>query len=230
MPRMKTTEYGTLPNFLASADYVSFSGTISQLRGEAVEGFPGKLIVPGGSLYPNQGDPRGLVLETVDVTDGDTLCAVLVRGYVYINRLPAPIAPQLQYSLQEQGIIFVDDNRMPVIIEKPDLEAPQFAMYTAHGDEAGYYTVTAELNETGKIYFIMIAAAGAVAPTAAQVKAGVNYGAMTVLKKATGSTVLDKKFAMDAGDYIGYIVGQDVAGLFSGVADLPVTVVAPDPA
>ncbi|MBY9078298.1 hypothetical protein KIH86_17690 [Paenibacillus sp. HN-1] len=80
------------PNFLASADFVSFTYQISN-TGVTADA-KGRKIVPAGTVYPaNDATAIGILLSDVDVTNGPQPGAVLVEAWVLEARLPvAPVA------------------------------------------------------------------------------------------------------------------------------------------
>lgn len=82
----------TQTNFLASADFTSFTYQISDSG--VIANAQGRKIVPAGTVYPaNDATAIGLLLNDIDVTTGPQPGAVLVEAWVLEARLPvAPAA------------------------------------------------------------------------------------------------------------------------------------------
>ncbi|MGP1567971.1 MAG: hypothetical protein ACTTHM_04585 [Peptoanaerobacter stomatis] len=79
-------------NFLASDKYIAFTTTVPQSKGEVIGN---KKIVKAGTILPdNNNTAKGILLEDVDVTDGDMTGALMEEGYVLKDRLP--VAPDTQ--------------------------------------------------------------------------------------------------------------------------------------
>jgi hypothetical protein len=73
-------------NFLASDKYVAFTTTVPQSKGEVVDG---RKIVKAGAILPdNNATAKGILLEDVDVTDGDAIGSIIEDGFVLKDRLP----------------------------------------------------------------------------------------------------------------------------------------------
>ena len=84
----KVKEYGKNPNFLKSAHYVSFTGTVTKAMGDE-DG-----IVKAGTIIPaNNSTAKGILVNDVYVGEGDQPGALIVEGYILKDRLPkAPTA------------------------------------------------------------------------------------------------------------------------------------------
>ena len=98
-------EFTQQPEFLASQHYINFTGTITNTGITAEESGKkyakaGSLIAQDGSVvkitrsgssgsytYALSAQPVGLLFHTVDVTDGDQPAALMVEGYVLLDRL-----------------------------------------------------------------------------------------------------------------------------------------------
>lgn len=68
-----------------------------------------KKLILGGSVFPtNATGAKGIVFETVDMTD-DTArpISVIVSGRVYENRLPVTLNATAKSELEAQGITFL---------------------------------------------------------------------------------------------------------------------------
>ena len=73
-------------NFLASDKYVAFTTTVPQAKGILVDG---KKIVKAGTILPdNNATAKGILLEDVDVTNGDAIGSIIEDGFVLKDRLP----------------------------------------------------------------------------------------------------------------------------------------------
>lgn len=73
-------------NFLASDKYVAFTTTVPQSKGEVVDG---RKIVKAGTILPdNNATAKGILLEDVDVTNGDAIGSIIEDGFVLKDRLP----------------------------------------------------------------------------------------------------------------------------------------------
>lgn len=76
-------------NFLASDKYVAFTTTVPQSKGEDIDG---RKIVKAGTILPsNDANAKGILLEDVDVTNGDNIGSLIEDGFILKNRLP--VAP-----------------------------------------------------------------------------------------------------------------------------------------
>lgn len=79
---------------------------IKQTAATAAEG--GGKYVKMGTIYPaNDTTAEGIVYEDVDVTSGDMPGSVVMRGTVYEDRLPAPLATAAKTALTGKGFVFV---------------------------------------------------------------------------------------------------------------------------
>lgn len=70
----------------------------------------GKKYVPMGSFYPanNSSTVEGIVYEDVDVTNGNMPASVVLKGTVYLDRLPASPESGVQSALEGKGFTFID--------------------------------------------------------------------------------------------------------------------------
>lgn len=60
----------------------------------------GRKIIKAGTVYPaNDATAVGIVFYDVDVTDGDSMGALLVHGFLNKNKLPAAISAEAQAVL-----------------------------------------------------------------------------------------------------------------------------------
>lgn len=75
----------------------------------ASDGPNGGKYVKMGSFYPanNSGTVEGIVYEDVDVSTGDMPGSVVLRGTVYIDRLPDAPSSGVQAALEAKGFKFI---------------------------------------------------------------------------------------------------------------------------
>ena len=85
-------------NFLASAKFVPFT---YQVKAEGVQaGEDGRKIVPAGTLYPANDDTAiGILLNDVDVTNGDAPASVIVEGWILEERLPEEVTTEAKTAM-----------------------------------------------------------------------------------------------------------------------------------
>lgn len=110
--KMKQTAYGApAKQILAIPDhYVAFGVT----HEKAAAGTPGvavlvegRYIVKAGTIYPtNDASAKGVVLNEVDVTDGDQTLAIVKHGFIKTAALPA--APAVAARTALKLIEFID--------------------------------------------------------------------------------------------------------------------------
>lgn len=73
-------------NFLGAGDFKAFTYTVPQTKGEDVNG---RKIVKAGTILPeNDATAQGILLEDVDVTDGDAMGSLIETGVILKDRLP----------------------------------------------------------------------------------------------------------------------------------------------
>lgn len=73
-------------NFLASGKYTAFTYTVSKSKGEVIEN---RKIVKAGTILPeNDNTAIGILLEDVDVTNGDALGSLIEEGFIFKDKLP----------------------------------------------------------------------------------------------------------------------------------------------
>lgn len=72
----------------------------------------GRKYVPMGSFYPanNSSTVEGIVYEDVDVTTGDMPASVVLKGVVYLDRLPAAPESGVQSALEGKGFTFIENS------------------------------------------------------------------------------------------------------------------------
>jgi hypothetical protein len=85
----KKTNYTQDKNFLKSAHIVTITATATQAMGVTVGA---QELVVAGTVFPaNDATAKGIVYETVDVTNGDQPVAIIVDGHIIDAYLPEPV-------------------------------------------------------------------------------------------------------------------------------------------
>lgn len=92
---VKTTKYTNRKEILKVADhFVAIKKTFKMNDGAATE-VDGRKIVKAGTVYPkNDATATGMVLNDVDVTEGDADGALLVHAIVDKAKIPAEISAE----------------------------------------------------------------------------------------------------------------------------------------
>lgn len=95
--------------FLAHEECERKTREISQSHAQAVTGSDGSKHVPMGAFYPANDSSTvvGIVYEDVDVTEGNAAGSVVLKGVVYLDRLPAAPDSGVQSALEGKGFTFV---------------------------------------------------------------------------------------------------------------------------
>ena len=102
----------------------------------------GKKYVPAGTFYPanNSSTVEGIVYEDVDVTSGSMPASVVLKGVVYLDRLPALPESGVQNALEGKGFTFVTAAPKAIRPEYPTslktLTVTSAASATTTGDTA----------------------------------------------------------------------------------------------
>lgn len=87
----------------------------------------GRYIVKAGTIYPaNDETAEGVILNDYDVTDGDAAAALVVEGFVQLNKLPEP--PEEEAIAAMPKIKFVGDDADNYLA---NLKAYTDTLYTA---------------------------------------------------------------------------------------------------
>lgn len=88
--KMKTTKYSNDKEILKFKDHF-VSVPVKIATGDAaVTTVDGKKVIKAGTIYPkNDATAKGVILSTVDVTDGDQLVAMVIHGFIDKTKLPA---------------------------------------------------------------------------------------------------------------------------------------------
>lgn len=115
--KMKKTVFGAKKEFLVTVDhYVSFGHRAPQ----ATSSEPGSTVVindrrilRAGTIWKEDGVCIGLVADDYDLTDGDAQVAVVVHGFVAVDRLP--VAPTFEEMAEMNHILFFENNK-PVTV------------------------------------------------------------------------------------------------------------------
>lgn len=81
----------------------------------------GRKYVKAGTFYPanNSSTVEGIVYEDVDVTTGPMPGSVVLKGVVYLDRLPASPESGVQSALEGNGFTFIDHAPKAVRPEYP---------------------------------------------------------------------------------------------------------------
>ena len=98
--KMKITNYTSDKEILKFADhYVAIPVKITA-SDAAVTTEDGRKLIKAGTIYPsNNESAKGVILSTVDVTDGDQIVALVVHGFIDKNKLPAEPAETVALPL-----------------------------------------------------------------------------------------------------------------------------------
>ena len=107
MSYVKTESFGADPNFLASEVGLITRTCLVPATSGMQDGT--KKQVPAGTILPaNDATAKGVLLETVDVTDGDHIGAVITSGHLLGSQLPVMPSTATITALQAQGLYFDD--------------------------------------------------------------------------------------------------------------------------
>ena len=113
----------------------------------------GKKYVPMGTFYPanNSSTVEGIVYEDVDVTNGNMPASVVLKGVVYLDRLPVAPESGVQSALEGKGFTFIANSPtavrpvFPATLKSITVES---AAGTAVGDTALTLTYTKASDES----------------------------------------------------------------------------------
>lgn len=92
--KYKTIAYDSAKHILAMPDhYVSIARTAAKATKD--DGMVAKkgdrFIIEAGTIYPsNDNKAIGVVLQDYDVTESDASMAIVLHGFIRVDRLPAP--------------------------------------------------------------------------------------------------------------------------------------------
>lgn len=128
----------------------------------------GRKYVPAGTFYPanNSSTVEGILYEDVDVTNGNMPGSVVLKGTVYLDRLPAAPESGVQSALEGKGFKFVASApavTRPVYPASLKTIGVQSAAGTAVGDTALTLTYTKASDES-YMYKVATGTAPSVAP------------------------------------------------------------------
>lgn len=104
--------------FLAHEECERKTRQIAQTNATTVNG---RKYVKAGTFYPanNSSTVEGIVYEDVDVTTGDMPGSVVLKGVVYLDRLPAAPESGVQSALEGKGFTFIANAPKPTRPEYP---------------------------------------------------------------------------------------------------------------
>lgn len=113
----------------------------------------GRKYVPMGSFYPanNSSTVEGIVYEDVDVTTGSMPASVVLKGVVYLDRLPVAPESGVQSALEGKGFTFIANSPTavrPVFPASLKSITVESAAGTAVGDTALTLTYTKASDES----------------------------------------------------------------------------------
>ncbi len=107
MSYVKTESFGADQNFLASEVALITQTCLAPAVSGVQDG--AKKLVPAGTILPkNDATAKGVLLETVDVTDGDHIGAVITSGHLLGSQLPVMPSTEAITALQAHGLYFDD--------------------------------------------------------------------------------------------------------------------------
>lgn len=87
--KYKTIAYNSAKHILAMPDhYVSIARKGTKTSGMVVEEGD-RFIIKAGTIYPSNDDKAiGVVLQDYDVTESDASMAIVLHGFIRVDRLP----------------------------------------------------------------------------------------------------------------------------------------------
>ena len=98
--------------FLAHEECERKTREIAQDHAQVVTAANGAKYVPMGAFYPanNSSTVEGIVYEDVDVSTGNMPGSVVLKGTVYLDRLPASPGSGVQSALEGKGFKFISQS------------------------------------------------------------------------------------------------------------------------
>lgn len=96
---MNKQEFKLQSTWIAKPGAVSKTCTIPQSLGKDIEGR--KIVVSGTVIPANDATAEGILVNDVDVTNGDKIGAKMVAGYVYKERLPETPSEEAVAALKD---------------------------------------------------------------------------------------------------------------------------------
>jgi len=108
MAYMKVIKGETLPNFLESA--VGLVQKTEMLTQDMAITVDAKKLIYGGSVFPTNDEvAKGIVFETVDMTDDvKRPGSVIKAGRIYGNRLKTALSDAAKTALEAKGFVILD--------------------------------------------------------------------------------------------------------------------------
>ena len=97
-----------LPNFLASEVGLIQRSVLVSDSGVSADSEGRKFVKAGTVLPSNDANAKGILFETVEVTNGSKLGSLIVAGRIHGNRLHTAAASAAQTPLKASGIVFED--------------------------------------------------------------------------------------------------------------------------
>ncbi len=97
-----------LPSFLASEVGLIQRSVLVSDSGVSADS-EGRKFVKAGTVIPsNDANAKGILFETVEVTQGSKLGSLIVAGRIHGNRLHTSVAAAALTPLKASGIVFED--------------------------------------------------------------------------------------------------------------------------
>lgn len=91
--KYKTIAYDSAKHILAMPDHyvpIARKGEKATAVGGMVVKEGDRFIIKAGTIYPsNDNEAIGVVLQDYDVTEGDVSMAIVLHGFIRVDRLPA---------------------------------------------------------------------------------------------------------------------------------------------
>lgn len=98
--KMKITKYMSDKEILKFADHFVAIPIKITAEDAAVTNEGYRKVIKAGTIYPkNDATAKGVILSTVDVTDGDQLVAMVIHGFIDKTKLPAEPAENVNLPL-----------------------------------------------------------------------------------------------------------------------------------
>lgn len=108
---VKETLFKGKINFLKTNFFTTVTCQVTQDMGEADEKNYNRIIVPGGTPYPaNDATCEGILFEDVEVTYGDNVGALMIRGDIIKSALPVELSDDAQTALEGLGFRFFESD------------------------------------------------------------------------------------------------------------------------
>lgn len=102
--KYKTTAYDSAKHILAMPDHyvpIARKATKATTASGMVVKEGDRFIIKAGTIYPsNDNKAIGVVLQDYDVTEGDVSMAIVLHGFIRVDRLPAPPSAEALKNLR----------------------------------------------------------------------------------------------------------------------------------